>query len=220
MEPLYLPKTGEVWIRDFDKGIVEQLSNTIIDNDYVVNFPTGLSPNTSPNVRIMFNKPEMVMNYATWPLIHVQRESYVPNLERWHSYGQLQYRAGVPGTEIAGSNPVRYSEIESQVQAWPYDMNYTIACYSRYEYEAQLLLRWILRRFNPRGFIKVIDSLNENRFYTFFSDSQIQDLSEIVDVAEKVKAYAISVLVEGELDLNEPAIAKAVQSIEINTEKI
>lgn len=216
----YTPKTGEVWIRNFDRGVVEHLQPTIINNDYYVNFSSGLSPNTNENVKIVFNKPEMVLNYIEYPIIHIQRESYTPNLERWHSYGQLEYKQGVPGTEIPGTNPVRYSEIEMQQQAWPYDMNYTIACYSRYEYEAQTLLKWILRLYRPRGYIKVIDSLSEDRFYTFFSDPAIQDLGEIVDVANRVKAYAISVLVEGELDLTDPMTTGVVQDVEINSERI
>ena len=216
----YTPKTGDVWIRDFDEGVVKQLGPQIINSDYYVNFSSGLGPCTDSNVKVVFGKPEQVLNFIEYPIIHVQRDSYTPNLERWHSYGQIEYKVGVPGTEIPGTNPVRYAEVERQQQAWPYDMSYTIACYSRYEYEAQTILKWILRRFGPRGYIKVIDSLDEDRFYTFFSDSAIQDLSEVVDVANRVKAYSVTILVEGELDLADPIVSEVVRNVEIGTEKL
>jgi hypothetical protein len=137
-----------------------------------------------------------------------------PALERWHSYGHQDYIAGVEGTDHIVDGETVYDQVEMKPQAWPYDINYTIACYSRYEYEAQTILRHIMRRFRPRLYITVLDSIGENRYYTFFSDGAVNDIGEIVDVAERLKGYSISVKVEGEIDLVDPAVRSTAQQVD------
>ena len=60
------------------------------------------------------------------------------------------------------------------------------------------------------------DSISENRYYTFFSDGAVNDIGEIVDVAQRLKGYSISVKVEGEIDLVDPAVRDTAQEIEVS----
>lgn len=209
----YTPNTGQVWVRDFDLGVVLQLNPVLVDNNYFVEFSSGLSSSSGTQVPIVFDKPEQVYEIRSYPFIHVKRDSMEPALERWHSYGHQDYIAGVPGTEHVVDGETVYDQVEAKPQAWPYDINYTISCYSRYEYEAQTILRHIMRRFRPRLYITVVDTLSENRYYTFFSDGAVNDIGEIVDVAERLKGYSISVKVEGEIDLVDPTVRSTVQEL-------
>lgn len=218
MSRYYTPKTGIVWLRDFDSGVVKQLNPVLIDNNYFVNFTTGLNSSSDPNVQVIFAQPEQVYEFRTHPIFLVRRNSMQPDLQRWHSYGQFSYREGVPGTERVVDGETVFDQVEMKPSAWPYNINYTISCYSRYEYEAQTLLRHILRSFQPRGHITVVDSLSENRGYTFFSDPDVQDLGEIIDVADRIRGYAVNVIVEGEIDLVDPVVRDTVQDVVVNSD--
>ena len=214
----FTPKTGEVWLRDFDSGVVLQLQPTLINNNYFVVFSSGLSGSSSPNVPVIFNQPEQVYEIRSYPFIHVKREAFTPALERWHSYGQQDHIAGVPGTENIVDGEIFYDQVEIKPQAWPYDIEYVISVYSRFEYEAQTLLRHVMRRFQPRGYITVQDSVSEDRFYTYFSDPAVADIGEIVDVAQRLRGYSVSVKVEGEIDLVDPVIRDTVQQVVVSTD--
>jgi len=207
-----------VWIRDYDQGVVNQLQPVLIDNNYFVRFLSGLSSSSGTDVPVIFDKPEQVYEIRSYPFIHVKRESMEPDLARWHSYGQQDYIAGVPGTEHVVDGETVYDEVETKPQAWPYNITYTIAVYSRFEYEAQTILRHIMRRFRPRLYITVKDSLDEERYYTFFSDSAVSDIGEIVDVAQRLRGYSISVRVEGEIDLVDPVVRPTAQQVVVSIE--
>lgn len=212
------PKTGIVWLRDFDQGVVLQLQPVLVSNNYFVRFLSGLSSSSGTDVPVIFNQPEQVYEIRSYPFIHVKRESFEPALQRWHSYGHQDYIAGVPGTGHIVDGQMVYDQVEMKPQAWPYDINYSISVYSRYEYEAQTILRHVMRRFQPRLFVTVKDSLNEDRFYTFFSDPAVSDIGEIVDVAQRLRGYSISVRVEGEIDLVDPVVHTTAQQVVVSLE--
>lgn len=222
----YTPRTGTIWIRAYDEGIVKRLGGTLgvsgeTANTYYAQFSGQdcIGPNTSLNVPIIFGNPEPIFANKTYPSYSVKRDSIEPNLSRWHSVGQLQEVWGVTGTEQVINGITGYEQVETSPQAWPYDITYTISLYARYEYEAQTLLRNMMRKFPPRNYITVIDSMNENRTYECFNDSSITDISEIVDVSERLKGYSITVRVEGEIDLVDPIITKSVQTVVLSADK-
>lgn len=166
------------------------------------------------SVPVIFNDPEPIYDRRIYPSILVARDDPQPNLARWHSVGQLEYFAGVSGTEetaiVAGQTVSGFSQVESKIQAMPFDLNYTITVFARWEHEAMPMLRHVLKRFQPFSRIPVIDSLGQSRSYTTFSDGGWQNQSEISDVADRMKAYAVSVKVEAELDLNDPLVRGTV----------
>lgn len=217
--PIYSPKTGNVWIRDYDLGVVLQLGAILdpVKKQYSVHFTSGLSPNTDANVPVILNNPEQVYEKKTYPSLLIKREPFGQDRKRWGSYGQFDYVSGVPGTEQTVNGQTVYHKVEIKPQAWPYTLNYTVTCFARYEYEAQTMMRQLLRSFQPLGQINVTDSLGENRGYVFYNDSEVQDIGEFINVAERVHAYSISIRIEAEIDLVDPQLADTVQTIVGNT---
>ena len=217
--------TGSVFIRNFDHGIVEWLGGTVVDMDannpqnkrrgYAVNVPAAVPP----LVPIIFNSPEQIYEGKIYPSFHISRDSIEPALQRWHSVKQLEYAAGVSGFEEVIGGVSGFSKIETKVQAWPFDLFYTISCYARYEHEAIPMLKTILRVFKPYSMINVIDTLGQVRTYTTFAESGVQDIGEFADVADRLKAYSVAVRVEGELDLDDPVIRDTVSQVTNNLNK-
>lgn len=179
-------------------------------NGYWLDLPTAV-PLFIP---VMFNEPEPIYEKRIYPSILVTREDPAVNMARWHSVGQLEYIAGVSGTfeaVVVGRKTVSgYAQVESKIQSMPFDLAYTLTCFARWEHEALPMLNQILKRFQPFSRIPVVDSLGDTRTYTTFSDGGWQNQSELVDVADRMKAYAVSVKVEAELDLNDPIVRSTV----------
>lgn len=180
-------------------------------NGYWLDLPTAV-PQFIPCI---FNEPEAIYERRVYPSVLLTREDPQINMARWHSVGQLEYIAGVSGTfeavQLTRNLTVSgYSSVESKIQAMPFDLNYTFTVFARWEHEAIPMLQRVLQRFQPFSRIPVIDSLGDTRTYTTFSDGGWQNQSELVDVADRVKAYAVSVKVEAELDLNDPIVRSTV----------
>jgi hypothetical protein len=218
MTSKYTPRVGQIWLRAYDEGVITRLGAALgtgtSANNYFVNFPIGscMNPAAPLNVPVIWSSPEQLFEKKTYPAYLIKRESIEPALERWGSVGAIQQVWGVPGTEN-GSN---YNKTELEVQAWPYNISYTITIYARYEYEAQTLLMNLLKRFPPYGYITVKDSLNDNRTYECLAVNAIQDLSEIVDVSERLKSYSHSIQVLGEIDVTDPVIVDTVLTVDNN----
>ena len=214
------PKTGQVFVRNFDQGVVETLGGSVQSlpdgsikgnrRGYYITIPTS-SPMLVP---IIFNNPEQIYESKIYPSFLVARESIEPALNRWQSVKQLEYMAGVSGTEEVISGVSGFAQLESKVQAWPFDMFYTISCFAKNEHESMPMLKTILRVFKTYSRINLIDSLGDSRSYTAFAESGVQDISEYSDVADRVKAYAVSIRVEAELDLDDPVISSTVSGVQ------
>lgn len=194
-------KTGEVTIRDFDQGVIETLGATVHpDNQYYVNLP---QMHEVQDVPVVFNQPEQILVNHRLPVFAINRLDLEPDNARWHSVEQFEYREGIGNPEIV-DGVTGYASYETKSQAWPFNIPYVISCYGRYEHEAQIMLRKMMRRFRPYCAIFVRDSLNEIRSYTGFVEGAIANISETIDVADRVKAYSITVRVEAEIDLHDP----------------
>lgn len=207
-------RTGTVWLRDFDLGLVTSTGATLDPagspggNNYYLDLTGGScnSPGSNGFIPIIFNNPDQVYEQKIYPSILIKRDDFVPALKRWHQYQQFDYYYGIPGTEEIVNGQSGFTQVETKPSAWPYDITYSISIYSRYEYEAQMLLRTIMRRFQPRTHIKVLDSLSEERRYTAFVDRSVSDIGEYVDASERLRGYSLTILVEGEIDLVDPVI--------------
>lgn len=219
----YTPRTGKVWLRDFDLGVVKRLGGILdtVANNYFINVPSGtcLSPGVSTKIPVIFGDPEPLFEKKIYPSFSVKRDSFLPALERWHSTGQMQEKWGVTGTEVIVNSETFYNQVELSPQAWPYTISYTISIYSRYEYEALALIEHILRKFPPRSHLIIKDSLGDDRSYDVFSDSDVSNISELIDVSERMKGYSLSISVEAELDFDDPVIVDTVQSVEVSVQK-
>lgn len=208
----YSARTGLVTIRDFDQGIIETLGAVSSNGRYFLTL-SGMQEGT--NIPVVFRQPEQPLNSHRLPQILITRNDLDPANERWQSVRHLDYFTGISGTQEVIDGVTGYREVEYKAQSWPYDIPYVIACYARYEYDAQVMLRKMMRRFKPYCAIFVKDSLGVVRSYTGFLDGAINDISEVTDVADRVRAYAMTVRVEAEIDLFDPVLADTVSATQI-----
>lgn len=217
--------TGSVFLRNFDQGIIETLG-AVVREDTIPSLglrrrgywidETFTSPTAVP---VIFNNPEPIFEKKIYPSYLIRRNSSEPDLIRWHSVKQLEYIAGVSGSESVSGGVSGFGSVEVKAQAWPFNIYYTISCYARYEHEAIPMIRRILKVYRPYSKIDLVDSLNEARSYSVFNETGIQDIGEFVDVADRLKAYSCDIRVEGELDLNDPVTRSTVGDV-INNVKV
>lgn len=198
----YTNRTGIVTIRDFDRGFIETLGGVVVNGEYSVPLP-GLQEGTDAGV--VFNQPEQVFISHRLPCYLITRGDLEADNHRWNSVKHLDYFMGVSGTIEWIGSVSGYREVEIKAQSWPYNIPYTVACYARYEYDAQVMLSRMMRRFKSYCAIFVTDSLGNVRSYTGFGDT-VNNISEIVDVADRVRAYSMTIRVEGEIDLFDPVV--------------
>lgn len=174
-----------------------------------------------PGIPVTFALPEDVFEKYSIPVILVRREGLDPAMQRWHP-GSLQYRA--PGR---GAHPVQYqasstSEVkegfdraEQVDQAAPFDLLYTINVVARNRgapgilNQANRLLDHVLRIYPPYCRVLVKDSVGDLRSYEAFMEGT-SPLDEVADVTDRVIGFAVSLRIEGELDLTDPVIRKTV----------
>ncbi|MBK9390498.1 MAG: hypothetical protein IPN68_09990 [Bacteroidetes bacterium] len=227
-------KTGEVGVRDFDLGVLSTLGATpdtqglFADSDFkknIANFNAQdfcykiVVPGSSGSgaVPVYFAQPDAPYRKKYFPLIVVSRDEFSPALQRWMSVGQLEYRAGEAGSYIVAGNGVSgFTQYMSKIQAMPYDFIYTISVFDRYENTIQPVLMKVLQSFPPVGKLFVKDSLGLQRTYEVYQEGGVSSQHEIVDAAQRIRGYSITIRVEGEIDLVTPVDRSAVTGFDLN----
>lgn len=216
--------TGSIFVRAFDEGmflalgaVLRTANQTTINRDRKGYWIDDVF--TAPvEVPVIWNNPEQIYEFKIYPCYHIRRNDIQPALSRWHSIKSLEYVAGVSGAEVV-DGVSGYSTLEMKSQAWPHDLFYTVACYARYEHEAVPMMKRLLKTFPSYGTITVLDSLGQQRRYSVFNESGVQDISDFVDVADRLKAFSIDIRIEAELDLREPVTIPSVGSIDTTINK-
>ncbi len=174
-----------------------------------------------PGVPVTFASPEEALKKYTIPVILVRREDFSPALERRHP-GLKQYR-----TPARGSLPVQYrsspeapvqggfDRMEQIEQAEPYDISYTIQVAARNRgapgitNQVGRLIRHVLGVYKANCTVWVRDSVGDLRGYEAFQEST-SNLDDVAEVTDRVIGLAVSLRVEGELDLNDPEVRRTV----------
>ena len=231
--------TGTVDLRCFDQGVVTTMGAGL----HTVTMPSGETlrnyfldvPLTKgrvgrpglPGVPIIFAFPEDVFEKYDYPLISIRRDDINPTMNRWHP-GTLQYRAPAVNAsqEVVNSNPgvtgapdlTGFNQVEQLQQATPYDITYTISILARNRggmgqtNQANAILKSVLKTYPPYSFIEVIDSIGDIRTYECFQES-VSHLDEVPEVADRVIGFAVTIRVEGELDLGDAELHNTVTSL-------
>jgi len=232
-----LERLGTVDLRAYDQGVVETLGGvvSIINNcpNYYVPVE-GVDPAAHdpvlPGVPITFAFPEDVFEKYRQPVIVVRRDDISPAMNRWHPTA-VEWRAPAPGSSVAtvtlGNTTVTgVTKVEEKQQAVPFDITYTITILARHRgaigqrNQVNLILRHTLKRYPPYAVLIVTDSLDCPRTYDAFMEG-ISHLDEVPDVTERVLGFAVTVRVEGELDLNDPQAFNTVTNpLTINTQTL
>ncbi len=231
---LGLAKTGFVGLRNFDLGVVESLG-AFVANDttgqpkYWLSSPVKVplwndaaeAVPGLPGVPVIFGNPEDVNQDIKLPYVQVTRDDISPAMERW-GQGYQQYRAPADGaipfsTTLPNGKVVNgYDRVEIVAQAIPFDLTYTISVKARYRgapgqrNSVNAIFGHVLRMYPPYGKINVVDSIGDLRSYEAFNEG-ISNLDNVVEVQDRTLGFAITVRVEGELDLKDPQTSQTVR---------
>ena len=218
--PIWNSKTGQVFLRNFDQGVMDTMGAVAAPElATTLKIPTLCYKLTVAGVAnpipVFFTQPEQAYKVSIYPCITINRDEFVPAMQRWMGVGQLEYRTGVSGTQTVINGREGFLVYESKVQAIPFDFTYTISALDRTEVEAQMILQKLLRIFQPVGKLAVKDSLGLQRTYSSYLEGAVANLQEIIDPVNRVRGYAITIRVEGELDLADPIVTSAVSGFDL-----
>jgi hypothetical protein len=214
---IFNQRTGNVFLRNFDEGVFATLGATpdptsVPDPCYTLPISFG---NAMKKVPVYFTQPEQIFKKMIYPFITVHRDEVSVAMHRWMGVGQLEYRAGVSGTQMVIGGVSGFAQYESKPQAIPHDITYTVSVWDRYEASAQMILQNVLKAMHPIGRLMVYDSLNLQRSYEYYWEGSIASLQELIDPVTRVRGYALSLRVEGELDLTQPVSTDAVTGMNL-----
>jgi hypothetical protein len=217
MIPVWNQITGEVNVRDFDQGVMDGLDGVpFADPTHpCYSVPVPYPDGSTRNVSAYFDQPEAIFRLKIFPFITIHRDDPTLAMHRWMNVGQLEYRAGVSGTEAVINGVSGFLAYQAKIQAFPFDFTYTISGYDRYENTAQPILNYLLRHFPPLGKLFVTDSLGLQRSYEAYFEGSVANLQTLTDAVTRARGYAITVRVEGELDLTDPYVTSAVTGLEV-----
>jgi len=188
---------------------------------FIPQVPGVCPPDGYQGVPVVFANSEDVNTDFKLPYILVKRDDWSPANERWMP-GAVQYRAPADGARLLratgpqGQVKTGWDRMEQLAQAIPYDITYTISVSGRFRgagqrNNANALFKHVLRTFPPYGWMWLTDSIGDMRSYEAFNEG-ISDLDNIVDVQDRTLGQAITLRVEGELDLKDPVSVQTVRT--------
>lgn len=235
-KPIYVnnTRTGSVFVRDFDEGIVKSMGAVIRTDDYFLEVPgvlyapypedyrdPSLRNILMPGVMVHFAGPDDRLDSFVYPCIVVRRESMEPADQRWPSE-HLKYRAPADGAQYVevqyGQTTIGgYTEYEEEKGNYPYDITYMISVLAsgkRAESDAIAMLKAVLRAYKPKNsWVWVKDSVGDIRTYDAYGEGP-SNLAEALDIVDRQRGYSVNVKVEGELDLNDPYVSKTARTLD------
>lgn len=166
-----------------------------------------------------FSFPEDVYEKYKLPVLMVRRDDISPAMQRWHP-GALQYRApassALPArTTVGGATLNGFDRYEEAQQAVPFDLMYSLQVSARYrgalrsKNHTNALLQHVLEVYPPYGRVVLKDSLSTVRSYEAFMEG-ITPMDDVGDVTDRTLGFVVTLRVEGELDIHDPVVQRAV----------
>ena len=210
-------RNGQVFIENYDQAVQETLGAFIEGSNYYLDVPDVCPAPGKPGIQLIFGYPEDVFERKAFPAVVVRRDDISAAMQRWHGPSATQYivptTTALPVTATVGRETVTgWDRTEVAYQAEPNDIMYTISIYTRSRQgEANKILRYVLSRFNAYGSLEVKDTLGDVRLYEVFREG-IAMLDDVADVSSRVIGFAVTLRVEGELDLKAPDEFRTVSS--------
>jgi len=225
---------GDVFLREFDMGMVRTLGCVDIGQRFYLPLTKvpGVNPplftefygdasevgQPMPGIPLIYGNPSSAVQRYTLPCIRLRREDPSPALERWMSK-HYKYRRPAPGyspinVQYRNRTLTGYAKYESQEGSTPYDIPYTLtaeAAGKGARTKAHILLHHCMKIFIPHGKLRVDDSLGRERKYWVFGEGP-SDVSVAADIRDRIIIFALSLRVQAELDLEDPAVTQAVTS--------
>lgn len=191
---------GEVFIRNFDEGVMRTLGATLdtVNSKWVKTIPGIDDP---VNIDCVFVVPEQVLSDYIYPSFVVRRQDIRVATNRMLC-PTLDFKESFTGDDLK-----RYNE--SKLAALPFDITYLVQAVARYERHMLLMQKEILRRFHRWKELIVYDTLNMKRSYDVAVET-VSDVSKLTDLSLKSSGLSLSVMVFAELDLSDPYVARTV----------
>ena len=225
-------RTGDVFINDFDRGVIVTLGGVVnaigtptvqANSMYVVHIPKVEPPPDYEGIPIYFAFPDESVDLKILPSIIVRRDSIVPALSRWHLGNEAYNVPAVGAHPITVTNPRTgaviaegFDTYESKSQAVPFDLVYTIEIRARFrnnlKVESMLMLRYVMRHYQPYTRVSVVDSLGDTRYYDAFNETYT-GVDIMPDITGREANFNVTLRVEGELDLNDPRNQRVVTNL-------
>jgi hypothetical protein len=220
-------RSGTVFLRDFDEGLVRTMGGELVeielDGELVQDYVIAVDGVTGPDeyngkIPIIWQNPEDAYQKGLLPSITVARTSVTPAMQRWFP-GGYAYRTPAATSRLvtAGDGRQGPSALEFKSWAYPYDITYELHLRARLRGQADRMLKKVGKKYWAYGQIYLIDSEGAERGYYAFQES-IDSLDEVADVADRTVGWTISLRCEGELDFNDPYIAKTSPNVDVSVE--
>jgi len=215
----------KVTVNNFDEGVILQLggvrSKDTVDGRqrdmYRIKFEglrqfAGVESKTEePLVPCRFVMPEQSIAQYIVPMVVIRRGTPAFAARRWHPFA-VAYRKASSGAVSKTINDVSgFDSYAERLAPYPFDIPYSIQLLARYETDALLMLLQCLRYVDPRGWVKVKLG-EETRTYDAFLEG-IDDISELSDVAGRIRGYAMSVRILAEIDTFNDFVSKSVLQV-------
>ena len=231
-------RNGEVHLRDFDKGVVETFGGRVVHKDdcewngnyFLLDVPGITPPPGMPGVPVNFSFPEDTNDVFVYPSVVIVRDDISPANNRYHP-GTRQYRVPAPGALQAQAQwgcrtATGYNRMADRVAAVPYDISYTINIYAYRRGDtpgavhgvkgnANALLEYVLRWYQPYTGIDVYDSVGDRRVY-FATVDAASPLDDVANIAERTIGWSIAMTLEAELDLTPEQTSPTATSLNLN----
>lgn len=197
---------------------------------YYAQITNVCAPPGLPGTPIVFAFPDDALKDFKLPYILVRRDDIASAMERWQPTA-TQYRAPTPGalpvSVTVGTTVLEgFDRMERLDQADPYDIMYTISIKAKFRGASgnrgtvNALFNHVLRTFPTYGKVDVKDSIGDWRGYEAFNEG-IANLDVVNDIQDRELGFAITLRVEGELDLKDPVTRKTVkQPLTIRTNRL
>ena len=178
------------------------------------------APPDLPGVPVIFANPEDTWEPYVLPMVLITRQDISPAMNRFQP-GSLQYRVPARGAlpvEVSHFTQVKqgWNKMEQRMSAVPWDISYTIQvmAYRRgntpgdnirtpVKAHANALLHYVLHWYQPYTSIHVHDTVGDERIYLATVDS-VSPLDSVDGIGQRLIGWELSMVVEGELDLNAP----------------
>jgi len=224
--PIGTKRTGMVFLRDFDEGVVRTMGSELIniekDDEVVQDYAILIEGVNGPDeyggaIPVIWQNPEDVYQEGLIPHIAVARTSITPAMGRWFPGGrEYMVRSSVAtDKKVAATGQTIPSHVEIKRWAYPYDIAYEIHLRAKLRWQADKMLRHVGRKFWAYGQIFLTDSEGDSRGYFAFQES-VDALDEVTDIADRMIGWTISLRCQGELDFNDPYIVPTSQNVDVN----
>lgn len=216
---------GTVELSDFDMGMLYTMGGILRDGAFWLIGNQRLSHSDKyPGVPIIFDTSDDLMREFELPLVVLRRESVEADMRRWHP-GAQQYRAPAQNAQpLTVGGRTGYDRYETLQVGVPFNFTYVIVLMARNRggnrggpiSDAQALLNYMMRRFQPYCCVYVPDSDYSKtgvlRTYQAFTEGYAPQ-PQIFETLGRAIGYELTVRIEGHLDLNDPQVQSAVTAL-------